>query len=387
MTMTTTNHATHATLADCERHLEDVYPGHAQARDGEVWTCSCKRRFVHACDEAEGCSWSVLSDSGAPLGPSTTPDDAAPGSVSGSAPDSAQDRRVHAREQVGDDVAPVAAPRPMAVEIAWAPPARPQTPTVQLTSEEDVRLILEEVASLRRGRDAGRTTPGRSARGSVERRRDVACALESALLALSGARSLLAFEREALSRHARLQGLAFGTVRRPEIAEAIARLLASLPPAGVRACGCALDVQDALEIRGALPPWTSLVASIRALRRRRPDRDGAEAQLARCERALADLASHLASHLLGTTAGITRATAIAAPAPGEPGDPQEGGHGRPDPGWPERVVREALSQLTRPKKSEPKKSEPKKSEPKKPKPKKPKSGATKATKARRRRSA
>jgi hypothetical protein len=50
----------HKDLRACERELLRRYPGHAQARDGERWTCSCGRHFVHLCDEASGCSWSEL---------------------------------------------------------------------------------------------------------------------------------------------------------------------------------------------------------------------------------------------------------------------------------------------------------------------------------------
>ena len=42
---------------NCEKELEAKYPSHAQARDGERWTCSCGKVFEHVCDEAEGCYW------------------------------------------------------------------------------------------------------------------------------------------------------------------------------------------------------------------------------------------------------------------------------------------------------------------------------------------
>jgi hypothetical protein len=47
-------------LRQCESELIVQYPSHAQARNGERWSCSCGRVFVHVCDEAEGCWWSVL---------------------------------------------------------------------------------------------------------------------------------------------------------------------------------------------------------------------------------------------------------------------------------------------------------------------------------------
>lgn len=48
---------THRSPRDCEIELERGYPSHAQAADGERWTCSCGRVYEHVCDEAEGCSW------------------------------------------------------------------------------------------------------------------------------------------------------------------------------------------------------------------------------------------------------------------------------------------------------------------------------------------
>lgn len=55
----------HKSLHACDREISRRYPGHAQARDGEHWTCSCGRCFVHVCDEAEGCTW-VLNNRAAP---------------------------------------------------------------------------------------------------------------------------------------------------------------------------------------------------------------------------------------------------------------------------------------------------------------------------------
>jgi hypothetical protein len=41
----------------CNDELERRYPGHDQANDGDLWTCSCGQQYAHVCDEAEGCSW------------------------------------------------------------------------------------------------------------------------------------------------------------------------------------------------------------------------------------------------------------------------------------------------------------------------------------------
>lgn len=64
----------HQTLRDCDRELSRQYPQQAQASDGEIWICPCGRRFEHLCDEAEGCSWGLVtelqtSDSGKRLPP------------------------------------------------------------------------------------------------------------------------------------------------------------------------------------------------------------------------------------------------------------------------------------------------------------------------------
>ncbi len=42
---------------DCARELKLKYPGEAQAKDGEHWTCSCGRKWEHVCDETEGSAW------------------------------------------------------------------------------------------------------------------------------------------------------------------------------------------------------------------------------------------------------------------------------------------------------------------------------------------
>jgi len=38
----------------CERQV----PSSNTAQDGELWTCpTCKRTWIHICEEAEGCCW------------------------------------------------------------------------------------------------------------------------------------------------------------------------------------------------------------------------------------------------------------------------------------------------------------------------------------------
>jgi hypothetical protein len=75
----TGNQPTHRTFRDCDRELSRQRPGHAQAQDGEIWTCPCGLRFEHICDEAEGCSWGLVisqqkpSDSGKVLPPEKPP--------------------------------------------------------------------------------------------------------------------------------------------------------------------------------------------------------------------------------------------------------------------------------------------------------------------------
>jgi len=53
----------HRTLRDCDRELTRHRPNHSQAPAGEIWTCPCGRRFEHVCDEAEGCSWDLITNS------------------------------------------------------------------------------------------------------------------------------------------------------------------------------------------------------------------------------------------------------------------------------------------------------------------------------------
>jgi hypothetical protein len=31
------------------------------AQDGDLWKCSCGKVWVHVCDEAEGCYWTILA--------------------------------------------------------------------------------------------------------------------------------------------------------------------------------------------------------------------------------------------------------------------------------------------------------------------------------------
>jgi hypothetical protein len=50
----------HKTLRDCEHQLLIQRPSHAQAQNGEIWTCTCSKRFEHICDEAEGCRWDLM---------------------------------------------------------------------------------------------------------------------------------------------------------------------------------------------------------------------------------------------------------------------------------------------------------------------------------------
>lgn len=50
----------HKTLRDCEHQLLIQRPSHAQAQNGEIWTCTCSKRFEHVCDEAEGCRWDLM---------------------------------------------------------------------------------------------------------------------------------------------------------------------------------------------------------------------------------------------------------------------------------------------------------------------------------------
>lgn len=49
-------------LATCDRILkreqvESRALSNGRAKDGDGWTCTCGRRFVHVCNEAEGCYW------------------------------------------------------------------------------------------------------------------------------------------------------------------------------------------------------------------------------------------------------------------------------------------------------------------------------------------
>jgi hypothetical protein len=51
----------------CERELERVrfvvggdthdVRGQASVPSGTKWTCPCGRKWIHDCDEAEGCAW------------------------------------------------------------------------------------------------------------------------------------------------------------------------------------------------------------------------------------------------------------------------------------------------------------------------------------------
>jgi hypothetical protein len=52
----------------CHRLLNYNYPAHAQAQEGDRWTCTCGKVYEHICDEAEGCSWVLASRSKEPKG-------------------------------------------------------------------------------------------------------------------------------------------------------------------------------------------------------------------------------------------------------------------------------------------------------------------------------
>ncbi len=44
----------------CGEVLARDYPQHAQAQEGEWWTCACGLMYEHVCDEAEGCKWELF---------------------------------------------------------------------------------------------------------------------------------------------------------------------------------------------------------------------------------------------------------------------------------------------------------------------------------------
>lgn len=45
---------------DCERELEGSPEFDRFRCRPEVFDCSCGKRYYHACDEAEGCSWVLV---------------------------------------------------------------------------------------------------------------------------------------------------------------------------------------------------------------------------------------------------------------------------------------------------------------------------------------
>ena len=52
----------HKKLSACDRVLkrqqaQGASVSNGRAKDGAKWMCDCGRRFVHVCDEAEGCYW------------------------------------------------------------------------------------------------------------------------------------------------------------------------------------------------------------------------------------------------------------------------------------------------------------------------------------------
>lgn len=46
---------------DCELVLRNFYPRQSQAQEGEIFICTCGSEYVHVCDEAEGCFWSLTA--------------------------------------------------------------------------------------------------------------------------------------------------------------------------------------------------------------------------------------------------------------------------------------------------------------------------------------
>ena len=47
-----------ATECNCEAMAPVGFLASGYHQDGDTWTCpGCRRRYVHVCDEAEGCSW------------------------------------------------------------------------------------------------------------------------------------------------------------------------------------------------------------------------------------------------------------------------------------------------------------------------------------------
>lgn len=55
-------------LSECDRLLTAAMQrgevvSNFRAQGGETWTCTCRRVFVHVCDEADGCYWTPAKDS------------------------------------------------------------------------------------------------------------------------------------------------------------------------------------------------------------------------------------------------------------------------------------------------------------------------------------
>lgn len=45
-------------IHSCDREIRaDRWAMSGHRQDGDKWKCSCKRTYVHVCDEAEGCFW------------------------------------------------------------------------------------------------------------------------------------------------------------------------------------------------------------------------------------------------------------------------------------------------------------------------------------------
>lgn len=47
----------HQSWKDCEAGAPHGFLTSGERYDGQVWICPCGRRFIHYCDESEGCSW------------------------------------------------------------------------------------------------------------------------------------------------------------------------------------------------------------------------------------------------------------------------------------------------------------------------------------------
>ena len=50
----------HRSIKQCDAELRRSGPSAGRASDGDRWTCTCGRVFVHVCDEATGCQWELV---------------------------------------------------------------------------------------------------------------------------------------------------------------------------------------------------------------------------------------------------------------------------------------------------------------------------------------